>query len=41
MNVNAYKFGQPAILASNHCLLLTVSRRVDGGGGGGGGGGER
>ena len=28
ININAYKFGQPAILASKHCSLLTVSRGV-------------
>ena len=28
INLNAYKFGQPAILASKHCSLLTGSRRV-------------
>ena len=27
-DVNAYKFGQPAILASKHCSLLTVKRGV-------------
>ena len=26
INLNAYKFGQPAILASKHCSLLTGSR---------------
>ena len=29
ININAYKFGQPAILASKHCSLLTASRGVD------------
>ena len=28
IDINAYKFGQPAILASKHCSLLTVSRAV-------------
>ena len=28
INLNAYKFGQPAILASKHCSLLTGSRGV-------------
>ena len=28
INLNAYKFGQPAILASKHCSLLTGSREV-------------
>ena len=28
IDINAYKFGQPAILASKHCSLLTVSRGV-------------
>ena len=28
MNINANKFGQPAILASKQCSLLTVSRGV-------------
>ena len=28
INLNAYKFGQPAILASKHCPLLTGSRGV-------------
>ena len=28
INLNAYKFGQPAILASKQCLLLTGSRGV-------------
>ena len=29
ININAYKFGQPAVLVWKHCLLLTVSRAVD------------
>ena len=28
INLNAYKFGQPAILASKYCSLLTGSRGV-------------
>ena len=28
MNINAYKFGQPAIVALNHCLLLTTVNSV-------------
>ena len=28
INLNAYKFGQPAILASKHCSLLIGSRGV-------------
>ena len=28
MNINTNKFGQPAILASKQCSLLTVSRGV-------------